>query len=249
MSSRLYGALANHPVLGTLSEAALQQVCLSATARTYRARATVKREGDLAEHFCVLLEGRVQLYHSGEGGMRVAIRDLRAPAVFGEFELLSGSERSMHSVQALTYSTLLWVPKDSFLELVRREHAFSLAVLSDISRRHCIAVSNERVFALSRLRTRLASYLLTELERESIDMANLAIVEVTQTDLADLLGVSLRAIAKEVAALRRAGVLDWQRGGCRIRDLDALREYADGKALPTTHRSGEHPRVAVAGRR
>jgi CRP-like cAMP-binding protein len=89
--------------------------------QTFTAGTVIVREGDLAEHFYVLLDGRVEVTRAGSGGGAAeAVATLRPGQYFGETGLLSGAPRNATvMVSADGPATVLVADKAAFHELLR----------------------------------------------------------------------------------------------------------------------------------
>jgi CRP-like cAMP-binding protein/cytochrome P450 len=88
--------------------------------QTFAAGAVILREGDPAEHFYVLLDGRVEVTRAASGGAAEAVATLRPGQYFGEIGLLSGTPRNATvTVSADGPATVLIADKVGFHELLR----------------------------------------------------------------------------------------------------------------------------------
>ncbi len=77
----------------------------------------VIREGDPADRFYLIADGRFAVTQAGADGTTTHLRDLGPGDPFGEIGLLTGSARTA-TVAALTDGRLLALERDRFLELV-----------------------------------------------------------------------------------------------------------------------------------
>jgi hypothetical protein len=97
---------------GRLEAAATDMAELPVTAGTI-----VIRQGDAADRFYLIADGRFRVTQSGPDGVEVELRELGPGQPFGELGLLNRVPRTA-TVTALTDGRLLTLERDAFLALV-----------------------------------------------------------------------------------------------------------------------------------
>jgi CRP-like cAMP-binding protein/predicted MFS family arabinose efflux permease len=100
------------------SKAALERLAAAATESSLPAASTVIREGAPADALWVLTEGTVSVTARGEGLRTRRLREMTAPAYFGEIGILRGLPRTA-TVRTDTTCTLLRIEADEFLAAVQ----------------------------------------------------------------------------------------------------------------------------------
>ena len=229
-----------NPVLRALG--APERARLRAQARlvAYEAREVVLTDGDPPRHVYALTKGSVRVFHSSPTGLEVVVKIFRAPAIFGEMEALSGLPM-LESVSTLEAAEIVVIPAATFVELLQRSHALALGMLRDVCARLCIASHNEKSLAFNSVRARLAHFLAcyAEFDGERTATGVRIRLRMTQDDMADALGVTRRAIAKEVIRWQEEGVLEQDRGHYVIRDVAALTADAAPLQLGLTYALGQ----------
>ena len=101
-----------------LPPAGLETAMRAATIRDVAAGTIIIRQGEEADFFYVIDEGRVEVTQTaGEGAQPRVLRQMGAGEVFGEIGLLRGVPRTA-TVTAMTKVTLAVLDKEAFLELV-----------------------------------------------------------------------------------------------------------------------------------
>jgi predicted acylesterase/phospholipase RssA len=110
---------------------ALEALASDASPHHVLAGEWVLHEGDEAKELFVVLRGRLRVV-SDLGGTARTLRVLGPGATIGELSLLTGAPRSA-SVQAVRDTTLLRVPRDSFVELVQRDAGFAASVARELA--------------------------------------------------------------------------------------------------------------------
>lgn len=214
--------LLRNPIFRPLDGKELERLVLASMLKTYAAQELILEEGWEALYVFVLLSGSVRVYHQSQAasGIEIVVKIFKPPAIFGEIEVFANL-RVQENVAAMEPSTILRIPSDVFMNRVCTNHEAAIALMRDVSARFCIATANERALAFQDVRMRLANYILgytyfdggTQLEQ-------------TQDTMAQALGVTRRAIAKEIARWQKLNVIAKTKTGYVVTDMEALRNEA-----------------------
>ena len=109
--------LADVQMFAGLPPARMETAMRAASIRKMTAGEPIIRQGDTADNFYVIADGRVEVSQTAEDGQSRLLRQMAAGEFFGEIGLLSRVPRTA-SVTAVTDGTLISLPGKSFLELV-----------------------------------------------------------------------------------------------------------------------------------
>ena len=109
--------LADVTMFNGLTPARIEAAMRAATIRKMSAGEQIIRQGEPADNFYVIEDGRVEVTQAAEGGQPRLLRQMAAGEFFGEIGLLSRVPRTAN-VTALTDGTLISLPGKAFLELV-----------------------------------------------------------------------------------------------------------------------------------
>ncbi|MCC7386956.1 MAG: Crp/Fnr family transcriptional regulator [Deltaproteobacteria bacterium] len=215
---------AAHPLLALLEPRVRAAVITASKLVPYRAGRSVLREGDTADRVFALLDGAVRVFHRAGDGSELLVKLFRAPALFGEMEVLVGSCFLEH-VATLEASEILQIPAVVFRRLVDGQPSFTRALALDLSARLCIATHNERALGFHDLETRLSNLLLdyAALASRTTEQGTRIEVALTQDGMARDLAVSRRSLIRALERLRGLGLIEKVRGRYLIVDLEGLR--------------------------
>jgi CRP-like cAMP-binding protein len=197
--------------------------------RFYRPRQNILSEGESAEQVFALEHGCVRVFHRDASGKESVCKILRAPALFGEAEALSGLRYTEH-VEAVTDCEILCMPVSALMRFLWQEPACAVFMLIDVARRLAIASVNQKSLAFEPVTVRLANYLLEYARARDPQSGAMLRVDLTQDDMAAALGVSRRAVASDMALWQREGAIMRGEGGYLI-DETALRRYGSQRSL------------------
>lgn len=225
-----------HPLLARLDATTLAAVVRASELTTYRAKRTILSEGDAPARAYCLLSGAVRVFHRDASGREVTVKLFRAPALFGEMEVIA-QVPFLEYARTLETCEVLRIPAQILRRLVATQADFAAAITSDLARRLCIATANERVLAFCDVDTRLANLLLDyatlagEPDGNSVRITHPLTGESLSRDLA----VSRKSMVRALKKLVDEGVVVKRGHQCTITDMTALQGRGSGR-LSLTHR-------------
>lgn len=192
-------------------------------------------QGQRSAHVFTVLDGVLIRYKLLEDGRRQIVNFMFPGDLVG-LQAAMGEPLS-HSVEALTPATLCVFARDRFPELIHHQSQLAYDVIwlaakeEEALEEHLVALGQRTA------RERIA-YLAVFLMSRAIETgmtqhgASLAL-SVTQTQIADMLGLSLVHTNRTLQALRQADLIGWTLAEISIPDLAAARAFAgyDAPAL------------------
>ncbi|MDR3441278.1 helix-turn-helix domain-containing protein [Telmatospirillum sp.] len=179
-------------------------------------------QGDAADRFFVVLAGRVSLFALTESGDQSIIEVVDKGASFAEGAIFANARFPLNAAVA-PGTRLLDIPAASFLRRLSERQGLSAKLLASLARwqRHLM---REIVNLKGRSPVqRLASYLLA-LSGPVADGAAEAVLPLSKTDLASLIGITPESLSRAVNRLKPIGVTSHGRS-FRIADKAALRRF------------------------
>ena len=131
----------------------------SAVNRSYKKGQTIFSEGDEGAGFYAIISGRVKIFKLSPEGKEQILHMMGAGEIFGEVPVFTGQEYPANA-EAHINSSLLFFPRNSFIELVKKDPSLSLNMLALLSwrlRRFAALIED---LSLKEVPGRLAAYLL-----------------------------------------------------------------------------------------
>ncbi|MBE9114286.1 ATP-binding cassette domain-containing protein [Lusitaniella coriacea LEGE 07157] len=117
-------------ILPTLTDTQLNEISSNLELRTYEPHATIIRQGDRADEFYILIEGRVDAIKEDENSQEVLLRQLKQGDYFGEIGLLKRRKRTATvRVVADAEAKVLVMNREAFLQMIS-ESNLTNAVIS-----------------------------------------------------------------------------------------------------------------------
>lgn len=195
--------------------------------RSFGADEVIVHEGDPTDHIFIMESGWVRVSTAQADGQEVLLA-LRGPGdVIGELAMLHGWIRTA-SVRSLERVGVVQFSGAQFMQCLRQQPEVALALLKTTSIRLREAEGARIELATLDVTRRVASYLVRLLEMHGHHRRVHGGVDVpmTQRDLANGVGASLRAVARSVDVLRKRGVVVTRRGGIVVAKPEVLRALA-----------------------
>src|SRR5262249_14642591 len=140
---------------------------------------------------------------------------------FGEVSLLDGKGRTTTAI-ARAPSELLFIPRHQFLAFVNRQPDMMMRVMEHLCGRLRSTTSYIADLAYTNASRRLAKQLVA-LSADCDDTLE-SIVQVSQAELASMLGVSREHVSRQLVAWSDQGILEQRRGRIIVRDAVALEQ-------------------------
>lgn len=170
--------------------------------------------GDRGDALFVVLEGEIEVLSHSEGGRQVRLAALGRGAIVGEMAALDGGARSADMVAARR-SRLWRIPRAAILEALVAEPKAAVSLVAELSRRLRAANAALEASALLDLGARIARLVLTEANA-------LAVVPLTQTEIARRLGASREKVNRKLHAWAAEGLVEITPAGVRLLKTDSL---------------------------
>lgn len=184
-------------------------------------------QGVRSAHVYTLLEGVMIRFRLLDDGRRQIINFLFPGDLIGLQSALN--EPMTHGVEALTEARLCAFPRDRFRDFITRFADLSYDLVWLAAKEE--AALEEHLVALGQrnARERIAYLALFLIERAEAtcrtDGPHRISLTVTQSQIADMLGLSLVHTNRSLQALRREGLVTWSLNTIEIPDMEAVRRY------------------------
>ena len=210
-----------------LAPEALRELADATSERSYWKGQPVFSEGDPGESLYLTVEGRIKVYVTSDDGDDMVLATLQPPDVFGEIALIDGRPRSA-SAEALEPSTLLELARGPFLELVAKHPSMTESLLLSLGGvlRRLTEQASDLVFL--DLHGRVAKLLVGMADaKPPLEDGTLELdLELTQSDLASMVGGSRQSVNQILRSFARRGYIEVHGRKVAIRNLAGLRRRA-----------------------
>jgi CRP-like cAMP-binding protein len=187
----------------------------------------VLSQGQRTPHLFTLLEGVLLRFKLLEDGRRQIVNFMFPGDLIG-LQAAMGEPLS-HGVEALTPATLCVFARERFPELVRDHPELGYDVIWLAAKEE--EALEEHLVALGQRTAReriayLAVFLVQRAIETGMARGTSVTLSVTQTQIADMLGLSLVHTNRTLQALRQSNLIGWNLSEIQIPDLAAARAFA-----------------------
>lgn len=191
-------------------------------------------QGQRSAHVFTVLAGVLIRYKLLEDGRRQIVNFMFPGDLVG-LQAAMGEPMS-HSVEAMTPAVLCVFSRERFPELIHHQSRLAYDMIWLAAKEE--AALEEHLVALGQrtARERIAYLAVFLMERAiqtgMVEPGEALALSVTQTQIADMLGLSLVHTNRTLQALRQANLIGWTLGEITIADLPAARDFASYDAAP-----------------
>ncbi len=184
-------------------------------------------QGDEGDALYGIFDGSIRISLTSPDGKEFTINLMESGDVFGEIALLDGLSRTADA-RAGRDSRLMRIPRRAFLDLMDNEPRLMRHVIDMLCERIRVTTGEMTDVAFLDLRARLAKRLLDlSLSHGVEEGAGIRIgLTLTQTDVAQMLGVTREAVNKQIQTLVRSGLISMERGTITILARPKLSDIA-----------------------
>jgi CRP/FNR family transcriptional regulator, cyclic AMP receptor protein len=209
----------------SLPSRAWAELLACGTTRHYRPSAVLLQQGARGAYVLSLTEGRVLVTKAAPGGEEMIMGIGDPGEILGDMTVLDQAPRSA-TVTALTNCTVNVLSSEQFRALIQRHEAVEIVA------RHAFA----RVREAEQTRFQMSTFPVTQ--RLACALVRLMAgtpgdgIELSQDQLARLVGSSRNTIVTTLASLRAEGIITTSRRRVIISDPSALHRLAAGNGPP-----------------
>lgn len=212
----------------SLGPESLARIAAAATVHRWPAGALLFQRGDRGEHLVALASGRVRLAITTPQGRELTLRHAGPGDLLGEMALFDAEPRSADAVAAVeTVGHVL--QRAAFRQIADLDPALMQGAARWLCRRLRETTDQLESIVLYNLEPRLARFLLftlTQIHGEDLPPHPALRLEISQSDLAAVLGASRPKVNQALQVLRDARAIR-RDGAIILCDVAALRRLAE----------------------
>ena len=213
--------LRSAPIFEGVSDGILTDFTQSSRIRALEKGEILFSQTDPADTVYVVRSGCISIFLATLEGRELVINEMHTGDCFGELSLITDQPRSTGAL-ARESSEVISIPRDVFLKGLEAEPELMRRVLETTALR--LRVSSERESALAFLDSsaRIAKVLL-QLDQQA---DNEGVINVTQEDLAQYVGLARQTVAQTLGQWRRVGWVETGRVRIEVKNREALERLA-----------------------
>ena len=174
-------------------------------------------DGDLADSFYMIVEGKIKVSKLSMDGNEVILHIHGASDLIAEGVIYDKEQYPANCV-CLERTTFIKIPKKSFIDLIINNPSIALKVMGSYSKRLHKFVSMIEDFTLRDIEQRLAKYILNNSNAK--EHCNL---NISKRELASFLGTIPETFSRALKRLKNKGVIVEKDKSLIIKDIEALK--------------------------
>jgi CRP-like cAMP-binding protein len=189
----------------------------------YRKGEVVFKEGAVASGIFYIKKGKVKKYQLDQAGREHILYIATKGELIGYHAILS-DERYPDSAAALEECVIAFIAKEDFIAMLERSSVLPRRLLNMLSHEFTVMTNSIFLFAQRSVKERLAITLIRlheKFKEETLPGAAISI-DLSRSDLANMVGTGSENIARILTELKAAGILTSQGRKILVNDLKAL---------------------------
>jgi CRP-like cAMP-binding protein len=215
-------ALGASSLFSALPETAVKTLAAAMTERQVECGAKIFLQSDPGTALYAVLAGQVRIVVGGADGREHVLRIAGPGEVFGEISVLDSQPRTADAVAA-TRCRLLVLERRSLLALMAEQPAIALNLIGVLCEKLRATSAQVESLLFQGLPQRLANVLL-----DLVAARRGNTIDITQSELGQLTGVTREWVNKKLRAWQAAGLVALQPGRVAVLQPDLLRNFVRG---------------------
>lgn len=224
---KLRPTLRDIPLFSELSIEQLRELSALSEIRSYKRKEILFTENESYKGFYILLKGTIKVYKITDSGREAVMHLLKPIASFGDIPLFDGKDYPVNA-EATEECLVLFVSKDGFIGLLRKNPEIALKMLGGFAKRMKKLVSQVEDLTTRDIRFRLARYILDEIKNAGTENLPEPVVTLTlpKSSLASYLGTITETLSRTFKKLQEDGIIKVRGNKIIIINCPALKELA-----------------------
>lgn len=211
-------------LFGCLNGLQIARLAHAIIIKKYKKDAVIFSEGDPALGFYIIAEGKAKVYKLSSQGKEYILNVFLSGQTIAEAAVFSGKDYPASS-QAIQNSTLLFLPKDAFLNILKEYPEIALRMLAALSQRQRRFAEMIEDLSLRDVASRLSKYLLNLAKQNNSDTFML---DIQKSDLAMKLATIPETLSRNLKKLKTKKLISLKSNTVTILNRAGLQKFSQG---------------------
>jgi CRP-like cAMP-binding protein len=218
------GLLREIGLFSSLSDSELEVLADRLGKRTFGRGVIIFHKGSPGDTMYIIESGMVRIFILSESGQELSVRVYGTGEVFGELSMLDGLPRSAGAI-VMEETQVFTLQREDFLELLDAYPRLAKGVVATLSARVRYTTQYAECLAFLDVDGRVAKRLLELADQRSVQTPEGTEIslQLTQSDLASLVGATREIVNKVLGAFRRQGLIEMDGQRIVVRDRRGLK--------------------------
>lgn len=194
----------------------------------YKKGEMIVRGGDMPQGVMFLKKGYVRLESISKEGKELTLVIYRPGEFFPVVWTFYGLSPSIYDLEALTDCDIIRVPREDFLNFMRKNPDVLFDIARHIINRFQLALRRMAYLSFGSAAEKLASILLISAREFGVEKSNNIEIQIplTHKDIANLVGVTRETVSIELKKFSRKGYISYSKKILTIKNKKVLEEKA-----------------------
>lgn len=217
------------PCFAGIDDSILNRLDHVAHNHVYQAGAVIFREGERCAGFHMVVEGMVRIYRIGPEGRLHTLSLLKPLSTFNEVAAVDGNANPYYAV-AVTNSVIARIGHRQFMELLATDRHLLQNYVQSLARMNRDYIERLEDMTFRTIPSRLAKLFLHE--TTYADQIAQTPTQLTQEEIASILGTTREVVGRALRGLLNAGLLRKEGRQVYIADRPGLEYLAETNIMP-----------------
>ena len=215
-------------ILADLPAGDLELLMARKSEQVYKKGEIIFRDGAYPAGIFFIITGMAKKFKTDKEGKEQIIYVANAGELIGYHAILE-EDRYPDSAAALEESKIGFIPKEDFLETLKKSSILNRRLLKTLSHEFAVLVNSITLFAHRPVRERLAIQLIVLREKYKVDFQPGMPVEINMSrdDLASLVGAARENVLRTLAELKEEGIITTKGRKIVVTDVPKLLRIAN----------------------
>lgn len=221
----IYNVIKSLPLFKKIDDKDIEKLSKIAFIKNIENGKAIFLEGEKANSFYFLLEGKVKIYKLSPEGKEQILRIVEENDLFGEVPVLQNKDYPAYS-QTITDCIVLGFYARDFIGAVKQIPELSVSIISFLCNRLEKFTALIETISLKEVPTRLANYFLALLEDNNCP--NKCFLKITKAQLASVIGTVPETLSRALKKIKDENIIDIDGNEINILDFDKLKSLSKG---------------------
>jgi CRP/FNR family transcriptional regulator, dissimilatory nitrate respiration regulator len=216
------------PIFSELTVEELRKITALSSLHNYKKNEYVFHEGEEFYGIYIVLKGLIKIFKISPQGKEYILHLLSKPQIFGDVPMFTGGYCPA-SVQVMEDATLLFIPKNEFMQLLQNNPGLSFKVMSGFAKRLKSITVKAEDLSLKEVVNRLSDYIVKGIK--SSGNSNLTEpffkIPLSNPTLAAYLGTIPETISRAIKKLKENDVIRMHGRTVFVEDYEQLKKLAE----------------------
>lgn len=226
-SNELENILSKIPLFSELYPEQIKRVSSISKSAAWNKNEVLFNDGDIYKGFYILLKGTVKVFKYNIHGKESVLHIVKPLAAFADVPLFEGGNYPA-TAQTLDKCSILFIPKDSFLSMIKEDPEISLKMISGFAKRLKEMSNKFEDFTSKEVVNRLAEFLIKEIKNSDMDKLAKPIIKlsVPKKTIAAYLGTITETLSRTLKKLQDEQIIIVKGKTIIINDYSRLKKLA-----------------------